>query len=190
MLLLLSPQTGYVALRAEFSSLSFPKEKETKKKENLRAAPLKIPLIVQSCYAQSRTGCLLSPQLRVALRHPFGQKIVRSRKKKQRVCTDITSSAHEPSALDRRSQCNLNRRSSVARGRCHEVTDEVRPCGSMGVCAVTILADIALSATFSRNTKFHFIKTCHYGSAYCVGGTSSTAHAVPLPLEGKASLRI
>jgi len=43
MLLLLSPQTGYVALRAEFLFLSFPKEKETKKKENLRAAPLKIP---------------------------------------------------------------------------------------------------------------------------------------------------
>ena len=31
------------ALRAEFLFLSFPKEKETKKKENLRAAPLKIP---------------------------------------------------------------------------------------------------------------------------------------------------
>ena len=32
------------------------------------------------------------------------------------------------------------------RGRCHEVTDEVRPCGSMGECAVTILVDIAKSA--------------------------------------------
>ncbi len=49
------PQTGGAALRAEFLFLSFPKEKETKKKGNLRAAPLKIPLIVQSCYAQLRT---------------------------------------------------------------------------------------------------------------------------------------
>ena len=30
----------------------------------------------------------------------------------------------------------------------------------------------------------------YYGSAYFVGGTSSTADAVPLPLEGKALLRI
>ena len=43
-LLLLSPANGQrCALRAEFLFLSFPKEKETKKKENLRAAPLKIP---------------------------------------------------------------------------------------------------------------------------------------------------
>ena len=37
------PQPGGLALRAEFSSLSFPKEKETKKKENLRACALKNP---------------------------------------------------------------------------------------------------------------------------------------------------
>ena len=36
------------ALRAEFSSLSFPKEKESKKKGNLRAAPLKIPLLYRA----------------------------------------------------------------------------------------------------------------------------------------------
>ena len=39
----LARKRAVFALRAEFSSLSFPKEKETKKKENLRAAPLKIP---------------------------------------------------------------------------------------------------------------------------------------------------
>ena len=70
------------ALRAEFSSLSFPKEKETKKKENLRAAPLKIPLIVQSCHAQSKTVCLLLPQLRVALRYPSGEKNCTKREEK------------------------------------------------------------------------------------------------------------
>ena len=48
-LLLLSPANGQrCALRAEFSSLSFPKEKESKKKGNLRAAPLKIPLLYRA----------------------------------------------------------------------------------------------------------------------------------------------
>ena len=56
------------ALRAEFLFLSFPKEKGTKKKGNLRAFALKNPLIVQSCYAQSKTACLPLPQLQVALR--------------------------------------------------------------------------------------------------------------------------
>ena len=55
------------ALRAEFSSLSFPKEKGTKKKGNLKACAIKNPLIVQSCDAQSRTVCLTFPPLRVAL---------------------------------------------------------------------------------------------------------------------------
>ena len=55
------------ALRAEFSSLSFPKEKGTKKKGNLKAYALKNPPIVQSCDAQSRTVCLTFPPLRVAL---------------------------------------------------------------------------------------------------------------------------
>ena len=65
------------ALRAEFLFLSFPKEKETKKKGNLRACALKNPLIVQSCYAQSKTSCLSSPQLQIALRCPslpFGRE--------------------------------------------------------------------------------------------------------------------
>ena len=56
------------ALRAEFLFLSFSKEKGTKKKGNLRAAPLKIPLIVQNCYAQSKTLCFPFSQLQVALR--------------------------------------------------------------------------------------------------------------------------
>ena len=70
------------ALRAEFSSLSFPKEKGTKKKENLRACVPKNPLIVQSCYAQSKTSCLSSPQLRVALRHLSGEKNCMKREEK------------------------------------------------------------------------------------------------------------
>ena len=85
------------ALRAEFSSLSFPKEKGTKKKENLRAYALKNPPIVQICYAQSRTACLSSPQLRVALRRPLGRKNCTKQKRTNRICNDITSSAHEPS---------------------------------------------------------------------------------------------
>ena len=60
------------ALRAEFLFLSFPKEKETKKKGNLRACALKNPLIVQSCYAQSKTSCLSLQQLQIALRCPLG----------------------------------------------------------------------------------------------------------------------
>ena len=56
------------ALRAELLFLSFPKEKGTKKKGNLRACALKDPLIVQSRCAQSKTECSLFSQLRVALR--------------------------------------------------------------------------------------------------------------------------
>ena len=55
------------ALRAEFSSLSFPKEKRTKKKGNLRACALKNPPIVQSFCAQSKTVCLSLLLLQVAL---------------------------------------------------------------------------------------------------------------------------
>ena len=70
------------ALRAEFLFLSFPKEKETKKKGNLRACALKNPLIVQSCYAQSKMSCLSSPQLQIALRRPSGGKNCTKREEK------------------------------------------------------------------------------------------------------------
>ena len=53
------PQTGGLALRAEFLFLSLPKEKETKKKENLRAAPLKIPPLYEFVTLnQKRCVCL------------------------------------------------------------------------------------------------------------------------------------
>ena len=61
------PKRVVFALRAEFLFLSFPKEKETKKKENLRAAPLKIlPLYRVVTLNQEQRACLFS-QLRVAL---------------------------------------------------------------------------------------------------------------------------
>ena len=40
------------------------------------------------------------------------------------------------------------------RGRCHEVTDEVRPCGSMGECATTICVDITSSTPRKRRRFF------------------------------------
>ncbi len=74
---------------------------------------------------------------------PSSEKLYEAGKTK-RICNDITSSAHEPSALDRRSQCNLNRRSSVAKGRgTASAVDEVRPCGSVGVCVTANSVDIA-----------------------------------------------
>ena len=71
-LLVIARKRAVFALRAEFSSLSFPKEKVTKKKGNLRACALKNPLIVQSCYAQSKTSCLSLQQLQIALCRPLG----------------------------------------------------------------------------------------------------------------------
>ena len=56
------PQTGGLALRAEFSSLSLPKEKEIEKKENLRGCALKDPPIVRICHAQSKAVCLPLPR--------------------------------------------------------------------------------------------------------------------------------
>ena len=44
-----------------------------------------------------------------------------------------------------------------------------------------IFESITPSAPFTVIQKFHLIESCHYGSAYLVGGTSSTADAVPLP---------
>ena len=70
------------ALRAEFLFLSFPKEKGTKKKGSLRAQALKDPLIVQSCYAQSKTSCLSSPQLQIALCRPLGWENCTKREEK------------------------------------------------------------------------------------------------------------
>ena len=129
------------ALRAEFLFLSFPKEKETKKKGNLRACALKNSPIVQTCYAQSKTTCLFSPQLRDALRRLSGGETCTKQETKERkvgrpsvarrVCIDITSNAPEPPALDRRSQCNLNRSSQCLKekARCARYADiKFRAC--------------------------------------------------------------
>ena len=130
----LSPYSSFViarkravlALRAEFLFLSFPKEKGTKKKGNLRACALKNPLIVQSFCAQSKTSCLPFSQLQVPLRRTLSRFValrrasrgeICTKRKKRRVCTNITSSAPKPSALDRRSQCNLNRESQCIEGK-------------------------------------------------------------------------
>ena len=75
------------ALRTEFLFLSFPKEKEPKKKGNLRACALKNPPIAQNCYAQSKTIGLPLPQLRVALRRAsscFARGICTKREEKSR----------------------------------------------------------------------------------------------------------
>ena len=65
--LVIARKRAVFALRAEFLFLSFPKEKETKKKGNLRACALKNPPIAQNCYAQSKRIGLPLSQLRVAL---------------------------------------------------------------------------------------------------------------------------
>ena len=49
------------ALRAEFSSLSFPKEKGTKKKENLRACALKNPPDCTDLVRSIKNGVFAAP---------------------------------------------------------------------------------------------------------------------------------
>ena len=83
-LLVIARKRAVFALRAEFSSLSFPKEKVTKKKGNLRACALKNPLIVQSCYAQSKMSCSPLLPLRVVLRRPSDGENCTKREEKSR----------------------------------------------------------------------------------------------------------
>ena len=80
----------------------------------------------------------------------------------------------KPSALDRRSQYNLNRRSSVARGRCHEVTDEVRPRSGRAVIA-----------------SFGEVKFLYHGEKVCSGVMLSkmSAFADISPIGDKKSSR-
>ena len=82
--LVIARKRAVFALRAEFSSLSFPKEKVTKKKGNLRACALKNPLIVQNCYAQSKMSCSPLLPLRVVLRRPSGGENCTKREEKSR----------------------------------------------------------------------------------------------------------
>ena len=140
------PQTGSICPSGGVFFPFVSERKGNRKEREFKGCALKNPPHCTELLRSIKNGMFVVAATTGRTSSPFGQKIVRSRKKKQRVCTDITSSAHEPSALDRRSQCNLNRRSSVARGRCHEVTDEVRPCGSMGVCAVTAFSDMTSDA--------------------------------------------
>ena len=120
-----------------FLPFRFRKKKKPKERE-FKGCALKNPLIVQSFCAQSRTLCLPSPQLQVALRRALSLFVVLCRasrgeictkRKKRRVCTNITSSAPKPSPLDRRSQWNLNRRSQWnlnRRSQCTEGKAQVR----------------------------------------------------------------
>ena len=55
------------------------------------------------------------------------------------------------------------------------------PIGDMPAKA-DIFESITPSALFTVIQKFHLTEMSYYGSAYLVGGTSSTADAVPLPL--------
>ena len=104
-------------------SFSFVSERKRNQKEReFKGCALKNPLIVQSFCAQSRTLCLPSPQLQVTLRRALSRFVVLcteicTKRKKRRVCTNITSSAPKPSPLDRRSQWNLNRRSQCIEGK-------------------------------------------------------------------------
>ena len=98
----LSPYSSFViarkravlALRAEFLFLSFPKEKGTKKKGNLRACALKDPPNCTDLLRSIKNGVFIIAEI---TGRASRDKIVRNRKKQRRVCTDITSSAHEPS---------------------------------------------------------------------------------------------
>ena len=110
------------ALRAEFLFLSFSKEKGTKKKGNLRAAPLKIPLIVQNCYAQSKTLCFPFSQLQVALSR---DEIVRSGKNKKNLQRYNVERTQAFPLI----HCDLR---SSGEGGARSATDEVRPCRRHG----------------------------------------------------------
>ena len=95
------------ALRAEFSSLSFPKEKETKKKENLRACALKNPPHCTELSCSIKNGMFVVTAItgRASRDEIYEARKERQEKKEmwvrpsvaRRACTDITSSAQEPS---------------------------------------------------------------------------------------------
>ena len=69
------------SLRAEY--LSFLPKRKIPKKSDLRACALKNPLIVQSCYAQSKMSCSPLLPLRVALCRPSGEKNCTKQKKRK-----------------------------------------------------------------------------------------------------------
>ena len=140
------PQTGGVCPSGGVFFPFVSERKRNQKEREFKGCALKNPPIVQSWYAQSKTTCLSLPKLQVALRamklyeagkgQKVGATIGRPRLRRAFAVrmnsdgqnsfshyVDLTSSAHEPSALDRRSQCNLNRRSSVARGRLHYASE-------------------------------------------------------------------
>ena len=85
----LSPYSSFVIdrKRVVLLFLSFPKEKVTKKKGNLRACALKNPLIVQSFCAQSKTSCLPFSQLQVPLRRTLSRFVALRRASRGEICT-------------------------------------------------------------------------------------------------------
>ena len=81
--LFIARKRAVFALRAEFSSLSFPKEKESKKKGNLRACALKNPPNCTDLLCSIKNDMLVVVEITGRASSPFGQEIVRSGKKKK-----------------------------------------------------------------------------------------------------------
>ena len=119
------------ALRAEFSSLSFPKEKGTKKKSDLRACALKNPPHCTELLRSIKNGMFVVAAITGRTSSPLRAR-------------NCTKQEEETKSLHRYNVEHT--RAFPSRGRCHEVTDEVRPCGSMGVCAVTAFSDMTSDA--------------------------------------------
>ena len=146
------------ALRAEFSSLSFPKEKGTKKKENLRACALKNPPDCTDLLCSIKNGMLI-----VAARFDFALPMLCQHNK----CKAKSNSDHRnsyfagtlaagatigrPPSLH---QHNAERtRAFPSRGRWRrQATDEVRPRQGAGEGAKTSFAD-AISIAPSHSPK-------------------------------------
>ena len=90
------------ALRAEFSSLSFPKEKGTKKKGNLRACALKNPPHCTELLRSIKNGmfvvaAITGRALRGEIVRDGGRREVGATNGRRRVCTEITLNVPEPS---------------------------------------------------------------------------------------------
>ena len=124
------------ALRAEFLFLSFPKEKETKKKGDLRACALKNPPIAQNCYVQSKTIGLPLPQLRVALCRASSCFVALRRA----LCTGICTKREEKSRGDHWSRL----RRALPRNTNSDGQNSISPCS----CYVDI-------EILMRNRAFH-----------------------------------
>ena len=124
---------------------------ETKKKGNLRAAPLKIPLIVQSCYAQSKTIGLSLPKLRVAL---CAMKLYETGKGQQVGATNGRPRLRRvlPCCVDIKFRC-ATEPSPRGEGGPRQRWMRCAHAEGMGECAVTNSVDVTSSATLITQHK-------------------------------------